>query len=231
MNIRCITIDDEPLALEKLHLFLSRIPAIDVIGSFHSCLDALPIIRSEKPDLIFLDIEMELLNGIQFLEQIPLKPYIVIVSAYDQYALKGYEHDVADYLLKPYSFERLLKAVEKIRTWLQTEPLNDTPTPSDFLFIKTDARHIKIPYDEIRYVEGMRDYLCIHSDNKQTLASMTFAQLLRHLPAQSFVRVHKSYVVNLKHVDVVEKHEVWIGNMAIPIGQSYREAFYDILEK
>lgn len=231
MTIRCITIDDEPLALEKLQLFLSRIPDVQVVGSFSNCLDAIPAIRLENPDILFLDIEMEHLTGIEFLERIPVQSNVVIISAYEQYALKGYELEVADYLLKPYSFDRLLQAVEKIRAKISIEAPVAPQEFGEFLFVKVDSRFIKIPFGEIQYVEGMRDYLNIHCKEKQTLASLTFAQLLKNLPPQSFLRVHKSYVVNLKHVDVVEKHEIWIGSHAIPIGQSYREEFYKRLEK
>lgn len=231
MTIRCITIDDEPLALEKLQLFLSRIPDVQVVGSFSNCLDAIPVLRLENPDILFLDIEMEHLTGIEFLERIPVQSNVVIISAYEQYALKGYELEVADYLLKPYSFDRLLKTVERIRAKVSSEAQSAPQEFGEFLFVKTDSRFIKIPYGDIHYVEGMRDYLSIHCKEKQTLASLTFSQLLKNLPPDSFLRVHKSYVVNLKHVDVVEKHEIWIGSHAIPIGQSYREEFYKRLEK
>lgn len=231
MNLRCIIIDDEPLALEKLQLFLSRIPDVQVVGSFTNCLDAIPAIRLENPDILFLDIEMEHLSGIEFLERIPVNSNVVIISAYEQYALKGYELEVADYLLKPYSFDRLLKTVEKIRAKVSSKVPVAPQEFGEFLFVKVDSRFIKIPYGDIQYVEGMRDYLSIHCKEKQTLASLTFSQLLKNLPPDSFLRVHKSYVVNLKHVDVVEKHEIWIGSHAIPIGQSYREEFYKRLEK
>lgn len=230
MQIRCITIDDEPLALEKLHAFLARIPYVQVVASFSNCLEALAAIGAENPDVLFLDIEMEHITGIQLLEQVPLKPLVVIVSAYEKYALKGYELDVADYILKPYTFDRLLKAVEKIRARLGNEREASPRSPGEFLFVKTDGRYVKIAFDEILYIEGMRDYLCVHSKAGQTLASLTFSQLLDALPAQSFVRVHKSFVVNWKHVDLVEKNTLWLGKVAIPIGQSFREAFYRLLD-
>lgn len=231
MKIRCIIIDDEPLALEKLQLFLSRIPDVQVVGSFTNCLDAISAVRLENPDILFLDIEMEHLTGIEFLERIPIKSNVVIISAYEQYALKGYELEVADYLLKPYSFDRLVKAVEKIRAKVSSKAPEAPQEFGEFLFVKVDSRYIKIPYREIKYIEGMRDYLSIHCKEKQTLASLTFSQLLKNLPPDSFLRVHKSYVVNLQHVDLVEKHEIWIGSHAIPISQSYREEFYKHLEK
>lgn len=230
MSLRCITIDDEPLALEKLRVFLARIPEVELVGEFGSCLEALPAIRAEQPELLFLDIQMELLTGIQFLEQVPLKPHVVIVSAYDQYALKGYELNVADYILKPYSFDRLLKAVEKVRSLMVKGQASLFSGANEFLFVKSDSRYIKIPFNDISYVEGMRDYLCIHAGGTKVLSTMTFSQLLRSVPASRFVRVHKTYVVNLGHVDQVEKNEVWIGAQAIPIGPSYREDLYRRLE-
>lgn len=226
MNLRCITIDDEPLALEKLHLFLGRIPNLQVVASFSNCLDAVATIREEKPDILFLDIEMEHLSGLEFLERIPMESNVVIITAYDKYAIKGYELDVADYLLKPYSFDRLLKAVEKIRAKMEAAAIPVAQDHAEFLFVKTDSRFVKIPFDDILYVEGMRDYLCIHCKDKKTLVSQTFSQLQNNLPQASFIRIHKSYLVNLKHIDLVEKHEVWIGSFAIPIGLSYRDAFY-----
>lgn len=133
-------------------------------------------------------------------------------------------------IVTSYAFDRLLKTVEKVRSRMEAEREPRVQIPSDFLFVKTDGRYVKIPWDEILYVEGMRDYLCIHTKAGKTLATLTFSRLLEIAPAPSFVRVHKSFAVNLKHVDLVEKHMIWIGKVSIPIGQSFREAFYRLLE-
>lgn len=231
MNVRCITIDDEPLALEKLHTFLKKIPYVELVESFTNCIEALPAITALKPDILFLDIEMEHITGIQMLEKVAIKPRVIIISAYEKYAIKGYELNVSDYILKPYSFDRLLKAVEKVRQQLLAQQSEKETVQTDYIFIKTDTRIVKILKTDIKYIEGMRDYLCIHTIDGRILTLLTFPQLLELLPTRAFVRVHKSYAVHLKHIDAVEKHRIHMGDTRIPVSLTYRDEFYAKLEK
>jgi len=203
---------------------------VELVQSFSNCIEALPYITSEEPDLIFLDIEMEHITGIQLLQQVDIKPYVVIISAYEQYALKGYELNVSDYILKPYSFDRLLKAVEKVRGLMENRVLGEQDKQTDFIFIKSDTRIIKIYIADISHIEGMRDYLCIHTTKGKILTLLNFPQLLEMLPETTFVRVHKSFAVHLKHIDAVEKHRIYIGENRIPVSLTYRDHFYKSLE-
>ena len=227
MNLTCIAIDDEPLALEKLLSFISQIPNITCVGSYSSCVEALPQINQRNPDILFLDIEMEKITGIQLLETVPLKPYVVIISAYDRYALKGYELNVFDYILKPYSLSRLLKTTEKIQAAIREKETAQATIHKEYIFVKTDYRIMKIVIKEIYYIEGMRDYLCLHTQQGKILTHMIFSELLALLPDNEFIRIHKSFAVNIAHINTVEKHRLYINKQILPISETYRPDFYD----
>ena len=231
MNLTCIAIDDEPLAIEKLLSLIAQIPNLTCVCSFSNCIDALLQINQLKPDILFLDIEMEKITGIQLLETVPIKPYVVIISAYDRYALKGYELNVFDYILKPYSLNRLLKTVEKVRTTMQEKELVQTSANKEYVFVKTDYRILKIVIKEIYYIEGMRDYLCLHTKQGKTLTQLNFSELLNLLPKNEFIRIHKSYAVNITHINTIEKHRVYINNQILTISETYRHDFYEKINK
>lgn len=225
MTLRAIQIDDEPLAREKLANFLEKTPDITLIGSFSNCLEAIPKLQELQPDILFLDIEMNYMTGIEMLESAEVNASVIIISAYSNYALKGYDLHVTDYLLKPYSMARLVQAIEKVKSTKK----NNTSTNRDFLFIKTDSRNVKISFSDILYIEGMRDYLCIHTEGKKTLTLMNFTELTSLLPACDFVRIHKSYLANIRHIDQVQHHHVYIGAHQIPISKSFRTSFYNLI--
>lgn len=218
------------MAREKLRTFLERISYVDIISDFSNCIDALPVITEKKPDIIFLDIEMEHITGIQLLEKIPVLSQVVIISAYEKYALKGFELNVSDYILKPYSFDRLLKAVEKVRNILIKDAENEVLPQRDYIFIKTDTRILKTNLSDITYVEGMGDYLCVHTTTGKILTLITFSQLQEMLPGSRFQRVHKSFMVNLEHITSVENHRILIGDTRIPVSLTYRTDFYKSLQ-
>lgn len=222
MRINCIVIEDEPLALKKLEDYIRQVPYLNPIGSFDNALDALGFLKtSERVDLLFLDIRMKQLSGIQFLESIQVKPSVIITSAYDQYALKGYELDVADYLLKPFSFERFLTSVEKVhKNLLLTQPI-----ATDYLFVKTEYRIEKIKLNDIQFIQGMKDYLQIHTPSGKIMTLQTFKHLQNVLPETKFVRVHQSYMVSVSKIEHIERNRIRIGNELIPISDSYKEAF------
>jgi two-component system, LytTR family, response regulator len=226
MSITCIAIDDEPLAMEKLLSYIGQIPDLTCIGSFTNCIEAMAQLGRLRPDILFLDIQMEPVTGIQMLEAAIIKPYVVIISAYDNYAIKGFELNVADYILKPYSLARLLKSVEKFRTSASLPIPAQEDRGKDFIFVKTDYRIIKLVISDIYYIEGMRDYLCLHSKNGKILTQLNFADILDILPQRQFARVHKSYAVNLTHINSIEKHRIYINNQILPISETYRQIFY-----
>ena len=229
MEIRCVVIDDEPLAISKLEKFIGKVPGLNLIRSFDNALDALIWLKENSTDLIFLDIQMETLTGIQLLESTDLKTKIIITSAYDQYAIKGYELNVTDYLLKPYSFERFLKAVEKVMEFysVRHEQIRSSGDKNKYLFIKTEYRYERIDIDDILYIEGMKDYLRIVCTDKKIMTLQSFSAIEESLPSENFCRVHKSYMVALNKIKSVERGVVLIGDQRIPVSATYREIFND----
>jgi two-component system, LytTR family, response regulator len=227
MKLNCIIIEDEPPAAEKLKTFVSRVPYLKFEGAFENALDALNYIREKPPDIVFLDIQMEHLTGIQMLECMPLKPYIIITSAYSEYALKGYELQVFDYLLKPYSFERFLQAVNKVCADAQSK--RNTQEQKKQLFVKTDYRIENICVDDIMYIEGMQAYLRIVLPCRKIMTKSSFKTLLDQLPDKKFIQVHKSWAINISKIDSIERNRIKIGDHLIPIGDTFREEFLKII--
>jgi len=239
MNVRCIIVDDEPLAIEKLAEYISRIPALELQASFNNAIQAMEFLRDHSTDLMFLDIQMDTFTGIQLLEIMRNPPKVVITTAYDSFALKGYELDVSDYLLKPISFERFLKAANKVceeirirRNLMPSQSLgNGEKATPDFIFIKADYRIHKVRLRDILFIEGMKDYLRIHLPNERIMTLMSFGKMEKVLPTERFMRVHKSFIVSLEKIDRIERHFILVGSHKIPIGNKYRKAFFDYLEK
>jgi two-component system LytT family response regulator len=228
MEIKCVVIDDEPLAISKLENFFARVPGLKLLRSFDNALEALTWMKENTVDVVFLDIQMEELTGIQLLENTDLKSKIIITSAYDQYAIKGFELNVADYLLKPFSFDRFLKAVDKVMEYYSTKPdVNKTPAEENkFLFVKTEYRYERIDIDDILYIEGMKDYLMIVCSDRRIMTLQSFSMIERSLPANKFCRVHKSFMVATDKIRSVERGVVLIGDRRIPVSSTYRESFY-----
>jgi two-component system, LytTR family, response regulator len=227
MNISCIAIENEPPALEKLVSYINQTPWLELKGQFTNPLHALAYLQSNTIQLLFLDIHMDGITGLQLLDALPQKPYVILTTAYSQYALKGYEYSVTDYLLKPYSFERFLQAVQKIKP--QTANTVE-PVVNSFIFVKSDYRIVKIETSEILYIEGMRDYRCIVTPQGKTLTPFTFTELCDMLPELLFVRIHKSYVVSLSKIKSIEHNRVYIADKILPIGNTYKEEFYKLVQ-
>lgn len=228
MKINCIAIEDEPLALKKIKEFIEQVDYLTLLEGFNNAVDAIGFLKNNAVDLIFLDIRMKKLSGIQFLESLQLKPKVIITSAYDEYALKGYELDVADYLLKPFTFERFLKSVDKVYNQLNTTK-NDNP--NDSIFVKTEYRIERIEIRDILYIQGMKDYLQIHTADRKIMTLQTFKNLLEVLPQIDFQRVHNSYIVSIPKIEHIERNRIRIGKELIPISESYRDKFFGILKE
>jgi len=228
MKMRCIAIDDEPLALLKITEYISRVSFLELMGQFGKPIDALEYLHHNKVDLIFLDIQMDLLTGIQLLEILHEKPFIILTTAYGQYALKGYELDVSDYLLKPFNFERFLKAADKVYNHFHERRAvvgNQPPwlaVPGKYLFVKNGNHTEKIDPSDILYVEGMREYLGIHLPGRKILTLLSFQKLEEKLPPGQFIRIHKSYMVPVSKIQSVGPHHVKINQVELPIGEHYR---------
>jgi two-component system LytT family response regulator len=228
MQINCIAIDDEPLALSKLEGFIKRIPDLNLSRTFDNSIEAMVWLKENNADIIFLDIQMEQLTGIQFLEATGTKSKIIITSAYDQYAMKGYDLNVTDYLLKPYSFQRFVQAVNKVMEYYSQNPAANPVTPGTdgFIFVKTEYRLERVDLDLILYIEGMKDYLRIVCTDKKIMTLQSFSKLEESLPANRFCRVHKSYIVAIDKIKSVERNVIIIGDRRIPVSNTYREGFF-----
>jgi DNA-binding LytR/AlgR family response regulator len=228
MLIKCIAIDDEPLALSKLEGFIHKIQDLELIRTFDNAIEAIGWLKENSVDLIFLDIQMEQLTGIQFIETTGSNARIILTTAYDQYALKGYELNVTDYLLKPYSFQRFLQAVNKVMDYFAKKSENHHVISENdsFIFIKTEYRLERVDIDDILYIEGMKDYLRIFCTNKKIMTLQSFAKMEESLPANKFCRVHKSFIVAIDKIKSVERGVIVIADQRIPVSNTYKENFF-----
>jgi len=229
MKIRCIVIDDELPAIEQMTDYIERVPFLELLDTFDNAIEPVPFLKANHVDLIFLDIEMESFTGIQFLKTLRNRPKIILTTAYDSYAIEAFDLNVTDYLLKPISFERFIQAIEKVYDLCKVQPPGDSTTtrdlPRDFFFVKTEYRMHRINFNDILFVEGMKEYLRIHTRTERIMVLQSFADILKDLPADNFCRIHKSYIVAINKIDRMEKGRVFIGTHIIPVSESYRESF------
>jgi DNA-binding LytR/AlgR family response regulator len=232
-KLTCCIIDDEPLAQEILEAYISKVPFLKLKGSFMSAVEATDILEKEKPDILFLDINMPELDGISFIPMLNPKPNIILTTAYDSYALKAFEMEVKDYLVKPFSFERFYKSVLRIyreqTSTVETERNIAGKQENEYIFLKVGHRIQKIATTDILFVEGMKDYIRIHTADEKIMTLLNFTQLEELLPAQQFARVHRSYLVAIDKIGHIEKNKIHIGENVIPISESYAEGFYKML--
>lgn len=227
MKISCIIVEDEPLALERTESYVKRIPFLHLLSTFDNGMDALDYLRSHTVDLVFLDVQMDGLSGIQLLEAVKLDSQVIITSAFDEYALKGFELRVTDYLLKPYTFERFLQAVDRAGANLAKQ---EAPNKK-FIFVKTEYRLEKIFLDDILYIEGMRDYRSIQTSGKRIMTLQTFGEFEQEVPEQLLCRVHKSFMVAPDKIDSVERDRIKIKDKLIPISETYRKNFFRLINR
>ncbi len=222
----CIIIEDEPLALEKTKDFINKVPFLHLSATFNNALNGLTYLNNNKVDILFLDINMDELSGIELLESSKISSQVIITTAYQQYALKGYELQITDYLLKPFTFNRFLQAVNKAQENLVHHSSGFLP---DFVFVKTENRLEKIMLNDIIYIEGMRDYLKIHTVNKKIMTLQNFSELEKLIPSSLVCRVHKSYMVALNKIESIERSRIKIADQLIPISETYKEAFLQLI--
>ena len=222
----CIIIEDEPLALERTRSFVSKIPFLNLCGTFDNALDGLAYLKSNTVDLLFLDINMDELSGIELLESSKIESQVIITTAYQEYAIKGYELNVTDYLLKPFSFDRFLKAVNKAQEKCNQ---NTSNLPLDFIFVKTENRLEKINISDILFIEGMRDYRRIHTATKRIMTLQNFSELEQIIPSNLVCRVHKSYMVGINKIESIERMRIKVSNQIIPISETYKELFFKMI--
>ncbi len=222
----CIIIEDEPLALDKTKDFVNKVPFLDLSATFDNALTGLTYLNNNKVDLLFLDINMDELSGIELLESSKINSQVIITTAYQEYALKGYELQITDYLLKPFTFNRFLQAVNKAQENLVHKTSESQP---NFIFVKTENRLEKIMLDEIVYIEGMRDYRRIHTVNKKVMTLQNFSEFETLIPSHLVCRVHKSFMVALNKIVSIERSRIRIADHLIPISETYKEAFFQLI--
>jgi two-component system LytT family response regulator len=222
-SIRCIVVDDEPLAVDLLADYIGKTPGMQVVLKTTQVLDALPGVLEGKADLLFLDIQMPELTGIQFMKIMRNACPVILTTAYSEYALESYEFDVVDYLLKPVTFERFMVAVEKAKRRIE-QKINPTQAPQEHIFIKTEYRIQKIDLADILYIEALRDYIAIHISTGKILSLESLRNMEEMLPA-NFIRIHKSYIINKNKIQFLERGKVVINKQYLPVGDTYREKF------
>lgn len=241
MKIQCIAVDDEPLALDIISAHCSRVPFLSLLQTFDNAIDTMEYLREHQVDLIFLDIQMEGLTGLQMLNALKKMPHIILTTAYDSYAIQGFELDVDDYLLKPISFERFLKGANKVYERIQQEIseagnekqiiVQSPDAEPSFFFVKTETRIEKVNAADVLYIEGMGDYWRIVTAGRRIMTLLNARGIEEILHEPGFCRVHKSFFVALDKIDFVEKKHIKIAGERIPIGDTYQKHFFDLIEK
>jgi len=229
-KLRCIAVDDEPLALELLEDSIAQVPFLELVGSCQNAFEAIDLLHEQSADLLFLDIQMPGITGVQFLKSLQgqsASPMVVFITAYEQYALEGFELDVVDYLLKPVAFERFLKSANKAYELFKLRQQTPLETTANHFFVNANYALVKIRFDEIMYIEGLKDYVKIYltSARHPVITRMTLKGIEQKLPSQSFMRIHKSYIISLDKIQSVRNLKVHIGEAIIPVGEQYVEEF------
>lgn len=235
MQISCIAIDDEPLALKQIGAYIEKTPFLSLTALCNSAIDALEIITSDKTDLIFVDINMPDLNGMDFVKSLKEKPGIIFTTAYSEYALEGFKVDAIDYLIKPISYNDFLRAVNKAKLLLgNTEQKRDAAkASSDHLFVKSEYKIMRIELSDIKYIESMHEYVRIHLVNeKPVMTLISMKTIEEQLPEERFMRVHRSYIVNKEKIKVVERNRIiFDSNVYIPVSDQYKAAFQEFINR
>jgi two-component system LytT family response regulator len=238
LNLKCLIVEDEPLARNLLVAYVNKISYLTLVEACSNPLAALEILRKNQIDLLFLDIQMPEITGISLLKTLQKKPLVILTTAYSEYAIESYELDVVDYLLKPITFDRFLRAVDKASQRISVPQEPQVPnhekavdTSQPYFFVKDGTKLVKILWDDILYVEGLKDYVTIHTRTQKVVTLQRLKILETQLPADKFIRVHHSYIIAIKAIDAIHKGEVQIGSAYIPISESYKKAFKELIEK
>jgi two-component system, LytTR family, response regulator len=238
MKSNCVIVEDEPLARNLLVEYVRKVPTLNLIEACSSAIAALEVLRKNSVDILFLDVQMPELTGISLLKILRKPPLVIMTTAYSEYALEGYELDVVDYLLKPITFERFLRAVDKATARLHvrlTIPAAETPRPAGtteqpFVFVKDGTKLVKVVFDDILYVEGLKDYVTIHTKTQKIVSLQRLKTMEDQLPSDKFIRIHNSFIVALNAIDVVHKNNVQVRNAMLPIGETYKKTFREFIE-
>ncbi|WP_165023521.1 LytR/AlgR family response regulator transcription factor [Dysgonomonas sp. ZJ279] len=227
MKIKCVITDDEPMARKGLRGYIEKIDFLTLIGECEDAVQLNTMLKTQQVDLIFLDIEMPEMTGLELLSNLTNPPKVIIVSAYEQYALKGYEFDVVDYLLKPVSFDRFLKSVNRVHDLLQTEQKEE----NEYIFVKSDKQLKKILFKDILFIESMENYVVIQTVSSKEVVYTTLKQLYESLPQDIFQQIHRSYIVNINQVDAIDGNQLNVKSYKIPVARNFRDEIYNLILK
>jgi DNA-binding LytR/AlgR family response regulator len=233
MSIRCLIVDDEPLALDVLEHYIDRLPSLHLVARCGNAIEAGEYLRAEGIDLVFLDIQMPQMTGLEFLRSLRTPPLVVFTTAYPNYAVEGFNLDALDYLLKPVSFERFLKAVNKAQEYLELRNRSQRTAdePPDHFFVREEGRLVRIAFDDVLYIESLEDYVRIYTRTRRIVALQTMKHLESFLPKPRFVRIHRSFLVAFDAITSVTGTSIQIGGTSLPIGKSYRDDFFRLVQQ
>lgn len=236
MKIRCLLIDDEPLALRILERFANDLPFLEITAKCNNALEAISVLNENAVDLIFLDINMPKISGLDFLRTLKNPPLVIITTAYAEFAIQGFELNVVDYLMKPFSFERFLKSIQKAQNIFQSRnSQNSEVTPPEisedhYIFIKSSKKTYRVNLDEIFYIEALGDYVKIFTNDKMIVSYQSLKNIEHLLPVKSFPRIHKSYIISLQKVEMIEGNQVKIRDKYIPVGTNFKAEFDKLIK-
>jgi DNA-binding LytR/AlgR family response regulator len=240
VRYKCVIVDDEPLALDVLESFIQKVPELELVGICHNAIEAMAMLRQHEVDILFLDIQMPEINGMDMVRSIKSKPAVVFTTAYTEHAIQAFELDAIDYLLKPISFERFIKAVNKAIHYVALGHKEQLPADvqhpplaeeEDYIFVKADKKIIKIKLDDVHYIEGLKDYVMIYTTDQRIITLQTMKNLEERLPSNKFLRVHRSFIISLDKLKSVVGNAVEIKDKLIPLGKHYRDDFMRLVEK
>lgn len=233
-KLRCLAVDDEPLALDVIESHIAQFPDLELVGRCENAIQAAEILKNQQVDLLFLDIQMPEITGISFVRSLENPPMVIFTTAYSEYAVEGFELEAVDYLLKPIAVDRFKKAVEKARELYTLKHSGEVEQPTmeeEHIFVKANQKLVKIVYDDILYVEAFADYVKIFTPEKRIVTLQTMKNMEKKLPEDKFCRVHRSYIVGLKHVEAFSTSHVEVAGEKIPIGKNYKDTFVELMKQ
>ena len=230
-KMRCIIVDDEPVARKIIREFTAQVPFLELAGEFENVHKTKTFLHADHADLMFLDIEMPKISGLDYLKKSTVDPLVILTTAFPEYALEGYELDIIDYLLKPIAFNRFLKAVQKAKEYNELRYSNTVVTNPTYLFVRSEKRIEKVELKDILYIESFGNYVNIHTGQKKIVAYLTLKGLESQLPAQEFIKIHQSFLVSFSHISAIEGNQVFINNKSLPVSRNYRESVMQLVEQ
>lgn len=231
-RIKCLAVDDEPLALELVKDYIDQTPFLELVGTCSSAIEAMSFLENNQVQLLFLDIQMPGLTGTSLMRSLTQKPKVIFTTAFEEYALEGFKLDAVDYILKPFDYEEFLRAAQKARDLIMLESGSKSDTSgSDYFFVKSDYKLVKIDTDQVMYIEGLKDYVKIHINNapKPVLTLMSLKTLESQLPPDRFIRIHRSFIINVRHITGIERNLVHMPNIQIPMSDSYKNQLMEMI--